>query len=43
MIKLIQPAVEASDLYDVANYLAELLAQTSKACWMIRSVIRDQY
>lgn len=43
MIKLIQPAVESSDLYDVANYLAELLSQTSKACWMIRSVIRDKY
>lgn len=39
-IKMVEPAAQAAEHYDVANYLGELLGETCKSAWMIRATLQ---
>jgi len=41
MLKMVEPAAQQCQAYDVANYLAELLGDVWKTSWMIKATIRD--
>ncbi len=40
MVKMVEPAAQETQHYDIANYMAELITQTWKICWMVKATLK---
>ena len=41
LLKMVEPAAQEAQALDVANYLAELLGEINKSCWMVRATLNS--